>query len=176
MLSVFLARASYYRQVKPWMVWANNVRLGLVMSFSGSHVPLSQRFFSGGSDSLRGFPLNGAGPQGVATLCTQENDPTTCTTQITVPVGGHQLFILNSEGRFPIPLKKGLGGVIFYDGGNVYDRINVRRLFNDYSNTVGFGIRYQTPVGPVRVDIGRNLNPVTGLKATQIFVTLGQSF
>jgi outer membrane translocation and assembly module TamA len=83
---------------------------------------------------------------------------------------------LNSEARFPIPLKKGLGGVIFYDGGNVYDRINLRRLFNDYSNTVGFGIRYQTPVGPVRVDIGRNLNPITGLKSTQIFVTLGQSF
>jgi outer membrane translocation and assembly module TamA len=83
---------------------------------------------------------------------------------------------LNSEARFPIPLKKGLGGVIFYDGGNVYDRINVRRLFNDYSNTLGFGIRYQTPVGPVRVDIGRNLNPITGLKSTQIFVTLGQSF
>ena len=172
----FFGQSSYYRQVKPWMVWANNIRLGMVMSFSGSHVPLSQRFFSGGSDSLRGFPLNGAGPQGVATLCTQENDPTTCTTQITVPVGGHQLFILNSEGRFPIPLKKGLGGVIFYDGGNVYDRINVRRLLSDYSNTVGFGIRYQTPLGPVRVDIGRNLNPVTGLKSTQIFVTLGQSF
>ena len=172
----FFGQASYYRQVKPWMVWANNIRLGLVTSFSGSHVPLSQRFFSGGSDSLRGFPLNGAGPQGVATLCTQENDPATCTTRITVPVGGHQLFIFNSEARFPIPLKKGLGGVIFYDGGNVYDRINFKRLFNDYSNTVGFGIRYQTPVGPVRVDIGRNLNPVTGLKSTQIFVTLGQSF
>lgn len=172
----FFGQAAYYRQVKPWMVWANNVRLGLVRSFSGSHVPLSQRFFSGGSDSLRGFPLNGAGPQGVATLCTKEDDPTTCTAQISVPVGGHQLFIINSEGRFPIPLKKGLGGVIFYDGGNVYDRINFKRLFNDYSNTVGFGIRYQTPVGPVRVDIGRNLNPITGLKSTQIFVTLGQSF
>jgi outer membrane protein insertion porin family len=169
-------QAAYYRQVKPWLVWANSVRLGVVKSFAGSHVPVSQRFFSGGSDSLRGFPLNGAGPQGVATLCTEENDPSTCTAQIRVPVGGQQLFILNSEARFPIPLKKGLGGVIFYDGGNVYDRINFRRLFNDYSNTVGFGIRYQTPVGPVRIDIGRNLNPVTGLKSTQIFVTLGQSF
>jgi outer membrane protein assembly factor BamA len=169
-------QTAYYRQVKPWLVWANSVRLGLVKSFAGSHVPVSQRFFSGGSDSLRGFPLNGAGPQGVATLCTQENDPSTCTALIRVPVGGQQLFILNSEARFPMPLKKGLGGVIFYDGGNVYDRINVRRLFNDYSNTLGFGIRYQTPVGPVRVDIGRNLNPITGLKSTQIFVTLGQSF
>ena len=172
----FFSQASYYREMKPWLVWANNVRLGLVSSFAGSHVPVSQRFFTGGSDSLRGFPLNGAGPQGIATLCTQENDPSTCTAQITVPIGGQQLFIINSEARFPIPLKKGLGGVIFYDGGNVYNRINLKRLFNDYSNTVGFGIRYQTPVGPIRIDIGRNLNPVPGLKSTQIFVTLGQSF
>ena len=47
---------------------------------------------------------------------------------------------------------------------------------NDYTNTVGFGLRYQTPVGPVRVDIGHNLNPSPGLKSTEIFVTLGQSF
>ena len=169
-------QTAYYREMKPWLVWANNLRLGFVTSFGGSHVPVSQRFFSGGSDSLRGFPLNGAGPQGIATLCTQEDDPSTCTAQITVPIGGQQLFIINSEVRFPIPLKKGLGGVIFYDGGNVYNRINLKRLFNDYSNTVGFGFRYQTPVGPVRIDIGRNLNPVPGLRSTQIFITLGQSF
>ena len=145
-------------------------------SFAGSHVPISQRFFSGGSDSLRGFPLNGAGPQGTAVLCTDENDLSTCTSKIRVPIGGHQLFIFNSEGRFPIPLKKGLGGVVFYDGGNVYARLRPPLSFSDYSNTVGFGLRYQTPVGPVRIDIGRNLNPVAGLKSTQIFVTLGQSF
>ena len=87
-----------------------------------------------------------------------------------------QLFIFNSEGRFPIPVKKGLGGVIFYDGGNVYSRIGFSRFFRNYSNTLGFGLRYDTPVGPVRIDIGRNLNPVPGFKSTQIFVTLGQSF
>jgi outer membrane translocation and assembly module TamA len=41
---------------------------------------------------------------------------------------------------------------------------------------VGFGVRYNTPVGPVRFDIGRNLDPVTGFRATQFFVTLGQAF
>ena len=95
------------------------------------------------------------------------------------------LFIFNSEGRFPIPLKKGLGGVIFYDGGNVYRAINISNFFScdrrlepgcGYSNTVGVGLRYQTPVGPLRIDIGQNLNPVPGLKATHLFVTLGQSF
>ena len=65
---------------------------------------------------------------------------------------------------------------MFYDGGNVYNSIGFGSFLNNYSNSVGFGIRYATPVGPVRVDIGRNLNPLPGIKATQIFVTLGQAF
>ena len=171
----FFGQTAFYRQVKPWMVWANNFRLGLIKAFAGSHVPISERFFTGGADSLRGFPLNGAGPQAPATLCTSAN-LATCTATITVPTGGRQLFILNSEGRFPIPVKKGLGGVIFYDGGNVYQAIGFSHFWTNYSNTVGAGIRYQTPVGPIRIDIGRNLNPVPGLKSTNIFITLGQSF
>ncbi len=178
----FFGQSAYYRQMAPWMVWANQVRVGLVDSFGRSHVPISEQFFSGGADSLRGFPLNGAGPQVEATLCTKANDLASCTAKITAPSGGHQLFILNSEGRFPIPINfpspinKNLGGVVFYDGGNVYHSIGFGHFFSNYSNSVGFGLRYQTPVGPVRIDVGQNLNPVPGLKATQLFITLGQSF
>jgi outer membrane protein assembly factor BamA len=172
----FFGQTAYYRRVAPWMVWANDVRLGLVDSFAGSHVPISERFFSGGADSLRGFPLNGAGPQVLATLCTAANNPATCTAKITAPFGGHQLFIFNSEGRFPLPIYKGLGGAVFYDGGNVYNTIGFAHFLSDYSNTVGLGLRYQTPVGPIRIDVGHNLNPVPGLKSTQLFITLGQSF
>ncbi len=178
----FFGQNAYYRQVTPWMVWANEVRVGLVDSFGASHVPISERFFSGGADSLRGFPLNGAGPQLPATLCTQINDPASCTTAIAAPTGGHQLFILNSEGRFPIPINfpspinRNLGAVLFYDGGNVYSNIGFGHFFSDYSNTIGVGLRYQTPIGPIRIDVGHNLNPVPGLKSTQLFITLGQSF
>ena len=176
----FFGQTSYYWEVAPWMVWANNVRVGLMKAFGGSHVPFSEQFFSGGAVSLRGFPLNGAGPQGTATLCTKANDSSTCTAKITVPTGGNELFIFNSEGRFPISTPfsflKGLGGVLFYDGGNVYRRIGFGQFFAGYSNTVGLGVRYHTPLGPVRIDVGRNLNPVPGLNATQLFVTLGQSF
>ena len=66
--------------------------------------------------------------------------------------------------------------VVFYDGGNVYNRISIARFINDYTNTVGVGLRYDTPVGPVRFDIGHNLNPVTGFRSNQFFVTLGQAF
>lgn len=56
---------------------------------------------------------------------------------VTVPVGGRQLFILNSEARFPLGITKALGGVVFYDGGNVYSALNFNNFVNNYSNTVG---------------------------------------
>jgi outer membrane translocation and assembly module TamA len=95
---------------------------------------------------------------------------------VAVPVGGRQLFILNSEIRFPLGIMKALGGVVFYDGGNVYNAINLRDFVDNYTNTLGLGLRYATPIGPVRFDIGHNLNPVTGIKSTQYFITLGQAF
>jgi outer membrane protein insertion porin family len=58
----------------------------------------------------------------------------------------------------------------------VYPSVGVQNFFSRYSNTVGLGLRYETPVGPIRFDVGRNLNPVPGLNATQFFFTLGQAF
>jgi len=172
----YFAQTSYYRQVTKSVVWANSLRLGGVMSFGSSHVPFSERFFSGGADSLRGFALNGAGPQQTAILCTMVNDPSTCTAKVIVPTGGRQLVILNSEARFPLGFRQGLGGVVFYDGGNVYQGIGFRNFFSDFTNTVGFGLRYQTPVGPIRIDLGHLLNSVPGQKSTQVFITVGQAF
>ena len=63
---------------------------------------------------------------------------------------------------------KALGGVVFYDGGNVYSAINLNNFVNNYSNTIGVGLRYSTPIGPIRIDIGRNLNPVPGINSDAI--------
>ncbi len=171
----FLGQTSFYVPVKPWLVWATNFRLGLAEPFGNSDVPLSERFFSGGADSLRGFPINGAGPQRPVAVCTDPTNPATCVL-IAVPVGGNMLFIVNSEARFPIPLKQGLGGAIFYDGGNVYSNINFHQFTGDFTHSVGIGLRYQTPVGPVRFDVGYRITNVPGVNSAQYFVTLGQSF
>ncbi len=138
-------------------------------------MPTSQLFFSGGGTSLRGFPIDGAGPQRLVPFCNVLQGESGCV-NVTVPVGGKQLFILNSEARFPLGITKLLGGVVFYDGGNVYSAINFNNFINNYSNTVGVGLRYSTPIGPVRVDFGRNLNPVPGLNPTQYYITIGQAF
>ena len=119
-------------------------------------IPLPERFFAGGGTSLRGFGLNEAGPR----------DP--CSG---FPVGGLALLAFNQELRFPMKLPwigNRLGGTLFYDGGNVYTDFNHINLkwtppsvteLNYFSHTVGFGLRYPTPVGPVRVDFGYQLNP-----------------
>ncbi|HTK96310.1 MAG TPA: POTRA domain-containing protein [Terriglobales bacterium] len=170
------AQASYYRKTWANITWANSVRVGLEQPFAGSHVPVSEKFFTGGGSTLRGFPLNGAGPQHVITACGDPADKSTCA-PITVPVGGQQLLILNSELRIPTPaIKKGLGFAVFYDGGNVFDRIGFHNFGGQYTNNVGFGVRYDTPVGPVRIDLGHNLDGVPGVKSTQLFITIGQAF
>ena len=121
-----------------------------------SVIPLPERFFAGGGTSLRGFGLNQAGPR----------DP--CTG---FPIGGLAILVFNQELRFPMKLPfvgNRLGGTIFYDGGNVYTDVNHISLawkapsttnLNYFSHTIGFGLRYPTPVGPVRVDFGYQLNP-----------------
>ena len=164
-----------YYQPLPWgLVFANSVRIGLAAPFSNSRVPTSERFFAGGGTTLRGFPINEAGPIRYVPFCPAGQ--TTGCPSVPVPIGGDQLFIFNSELRFPIPIMKNLGGVTFYDGGNVYRRINFPSFIRNYTNTVGIGLRYSTPVGPVRIDVGRNLNPPLGISATQFFITLGQAF
>jgi outer membrane protein assembly factor BamA len=169
-----LAQSAYYKNLSG-VVWANSLRLGMEAPFTGSHVPISQTFFTGGGSTLRGFPLNGAGPQHTVTACGNPADPGTCSL-IQVPTGGPALLILNSELRIPLPIIKNLGLVTFYDGGNVFDRIGFKNFGRLYSNSVGLGLRYATPVGPVRVDVGHNLSAVPGISATQFFITLGQAF
>src|SRR5581483_265519 len=168
------AQYALYKPVHS-MVFANSVRLGLAAPFANSFVPTSQLFFSGGGTSLRSFPIDEAGPQRLVPFCNVLQGQSGCV-NVTVPVGGRQLLILNSELRFPLHINKSLGGVVFYDGGNVYRAINFRSLINDYTNTVGVGLRYATPIGPVRFDIGRNLNPVPGIHPLQYYITIGQAF
>jgi len=157
------------------MVLANSVRLGIAAPFAGSFVPTSQLFFSGGGTTLRSFPIDEAGPQRIVPFCNVLQGQSGCV-NVTIPVGGKQIFILNSEARFPTHIAKPLGTVIFYDGGNVYSAVNFHNFVNNYTNTVGIGLRYATPIGPIRFDIGRNLNPVPGINPTQYYITIGQAF
>lgn len=167
-------QSAYYKRIFHNTIWANSIRIGLAEPFAGSRVPLSEEFFSGGGNTLRGFPLDGAGPQRQVPVCSSSS-ATDCT-RIQVPSGGNEMLILNSEFRIPLPIQKGLGIVAFYDGGNVFPYVGFHNFTSLYSNNIGIGLRYATPVGPIRIDLGRNLNPVSGIKATQYFLSIGQAF
>jgi outer membrane translocation and assembly module TamA len=85
-------------------------------------------------------------------------------------------LLINSEARIPLSIKKGLGVVLFYDGGNVFPSVGFHDFTSLYSNNAGIGLRYATPVGPIRFDLGRNLNPIPGITPTQYFISIGQAF
>jgi outer membrane protein insertion porin family len=148
-----------------------NVAPGQSAPSDATLIPLAERFFSGGGNSHRGFGLNQAGPR----------DPATGS-----PLGGSALFLNNVELRLPplnLPfLQDNVSLAIFDDAGNVFTDGNsmLHSLWHwrqknpqlclqqstssqcnyDYiSNAVGLGIRYRTPVGPIRFDLGYNLNP-----------------
>ena len=147
-------RNATYHRIGRDMVLARSLQFGWIHNLGGNPVdiPLAERFFSGGASSNRAFPDNQAGPRDIGT----SNTPATG-----FPLGGNAVLFHSTELRFPL-IGNNLGGVLFHDIGNVYAdvadltfRYRQRNIqdFNYAVNAVGFGIRYRTPIGPIRVDI-----------------------
>ena len=128
-------------------------------------LPASERFFAGGDTTVRGFALDQLG-----TPATIDKDG--------FPIGGNALVILNAELR--IPVRGGLGAVGFVDAGNVFAKTTAIDL-GAFRSAVGFGIRYRSPVGPIRVDMGFKMNrrdivPGRLEDRTALHISLGQAF
>ena len=180
-----------YRQLPGKLVFAAGVRVGLARGFTltlpavptfvlsgdgflvrqkGDEVtviqdlPASERFFAGGDSTVRGFALDrlGYGP-------TIDGNG--------FPTGGNAMLVLNSELRVPVtgPLQV----VGFVDAGNVFDRVSHLRL-RSIRGAAGFGFRYRSPIGPIRVDLGFNLDrqDFTGSRErlTAFHFSIGQAF
>jgi len=201
----FNGKNSTYYTLTPHLVFARLTQFGVVSHFGGLYsvtipasngeppqvietdeIPITQRFFMGGSQSMRGFSINQAGPR----------DPVTG-----YPIVGNALFLNSVELRSFFAQRR-LGVVLFEDAGNVYTSIREMRLLKvtqsspedfDYtSHAVGLGFRFKTPVGPLSFDLGYSLNPprydvvtvVNGVSNTEVqrlsnfqfFLSFGQSF
>lgn len=199
---LFFQNSSYHSfGVRRW-VFARTTRFGIEEPYGGasqSFVPLPERYYAGGSSSHRGFAINQAGPRDQVTG---------------FPVGGNALFLNIFELRTPsvaLPfLESGVSAVLFHDMGNVYTSVeemvkglgrasqrNITRCrdlssagqcdFTYTSHSIGAGLRYKTPIGPVRFDLGYNLNPtryairngVPAFRTTSrinFFFSIGQTF
>ncbi len=176
---VLVRNANYYRIGKK-LVFARQITFGTLNAFHtpagltpAEAIPLAERFFGGGSITDRAFPENEAGPRDIGTPA----GPGAPATQPTgFPLGGNALLFNNLELRFPL-IGNNISGVIFHDAGNVYTTIGDLSIrfhqpneqnFNYMAQAIGFGIRYKTPIGPVRADIAYALNPTkfVGFKGT----------
>ena len=168
--SVF-TQFSLFRPAKGAVI-AASARFGWNQPYGRTRsLPITERYFAGGSTTLRGFSLDDAGP-----ISAPRIDPGSPGGVRLAPAGGNALTIVNLEYRFPIPfLFSGLGGAVFYDTGTVFERISDFGV-GDFTHTLGYGLRYQTPLGPIRVDFGFNLNRQPGESLNKAFLTLGHAF
>jgi outer membrane protein insertion porin family len=162
-----------------------------VIDDSERRLPISERFFSGGATTLRGFKFETAGPQIVFEPAPTANDsclnpdrkpPNQCTLPTLIPLGGDAMAVFNFELRYPLSSRVRL--VPFYDLGNVFNRVSDFR-YGNMTSSVGVGVRINTPLGPIGVDYGRLLNPpsfFTNSGATlrqpsgALHIRLGQTF
>lgn len=160
-LRFFLTHQRYLEvKTAPKLIFASNLQLGLARAYDSNkqRIPISERFFSGGSNTLRGFGFQLAGPRDADGR----------------PTGGNALVVVSSEMRFPVVKK--LAGVVFHDSGNVFRRLSKLNI-KDFSNTVGAGLRLNTPLGPVRVDFGYLINPsISRERGYRVHFNFGQAF
>jgi outer membrane protein insertion porin family len=159
-----LIRNSSFTRIGRDLVFARSTQFGVIIPVNASAVdiPLPERFFSGGSTTLRSFPENQAGPRDLVTG---------------FPLGGNALLINNLELRFPL-FGDNLRGVLFEDAGNVYQSFSTIgfqfrqpniQSFNYMVQDIGIGFRYRTPIGPVRLDFSFSPNAprFNGFKGTE---------
>ncbi len=148
----------YFQPLGSYVVLAWRNQLGYARPILNStSIPVFKRFFSGGSYSVRGYSYRSLGPR-------DEQDN---------PIGGNSLWEGNIELRFPF--YRDFGVVLFYDYGEVFAQTRYYSL-PALSTTTGLGLRYNTAIGPIRIDYGYKLKPFQGTERYKIYVSIGQAF
>ncbi|MFW6124403.1 MAG: POTRA domain-containing protein [Acidobacteriota bacterium] len=144
-------------QVLPRITFSMTSRLGL----GRGRMPIHERFFAGGSNSFRGSSFDELGPRDPGSL---------------EPIGGKALFLVNFELSFPIiSYLKDLHGTVFYDKGNLFykrSQFDLREL----QDAIGAGLRYTTPLGPVRFELGWHLDAPPEKKQPLVIIAIGHVF
>ncbi len=145
-----------------------NARIGYINSLEDQPVPLFERYFTGGINSLRGYKPRTIGP-------TLQIPSTTTGPDETFVYGGDKLLLFNAEYEFPIYDPAGFRGVLFIDAGNAYSENQNYEVFNLKSNW-GFGLRWISPFGPLRFEWGLPFKPQPGEDKIVFNFTIGSSF
>ncbi|MBF0556396.1 MAG: outer membrane protein assembly factor BamA, partial [Nitrospirae bacterium] len=148
----------YYRGLSENLVLAASFRTGIAQGWNQTvDLPIVERFFLGGSTTVRGYGQDDLGPKGV------NGDPT----------GGNAFLMGNLELRANVIDNFSI--VPFIDAGNVWNDLN-RYSPDDLRYTTGLGVRYMTPVGPLRLDYGHLLTRAADERAGRFYFSIGQAF
>jgi outer membrane protein insertion porin family len=165
-------RHRFYVDLGLNMVLKSNVNWGLVTSPSPAGLPIFERYFIGGPMSVRGFFRNSLGPMISTPLSQAPSAPTTSFT-----VGGTEQLIFNLEYEFPIFQQVGIRGVTFIDGGNAFDRaLDYADKLAQFRYAWGFGVRWFSPIGPLRFEWGFPFSPLEGERDSVFEFSIGNFF
>ena len=154
-------QTTWFFPVKKLAVLALSARAGRAWPHKDTpEVPIHERFYLGGGTTVRGYPQDSIGPPGDEATSSK------------IPTGGTSMVQLNAEVRFGSA--EGFGVVLFSDAGNVW--VNERILFNGLRSSYGAGIRYHTPVGPLRIDYGQKIHRLSGETPGELHFNIGHAF
>ncbi len=156
----YLASSGWYL---PFFAGTNfflNGKWGYITQNPGGDLPLYEKFYLGGINSIRGFKFNDISP----------SDPATGQR-----IGGEQMVQFNFEYIFPLIEKAGLKGLVFFDAGNVWSKDQSIDLGN-LRKSAGVGVRWYSPIGPLRLEWGYNLEPQPGESQSNWEFTIGTFF
>lgn len=155
-----IADSAWFFPLPLWdLVYSLRGQIGYARGWGGQELPLFERFFLGGATSLRGQKTRSVGPKD-------------STGEV---IGGDTELLFNTELLIPIPLVPHLRVALFFDAGNAYG-FGVPFDPTDLRYAAGAGIRFNSPLGPMRLDYGFNLNKQPGEKTGQINFTVGAPF
>jgi outer membrane protein insertion porin family len=159
----FYRLGGFYGRYFPWKYLSSTFFLrataGTIKNYGGGSLPIYEKYFVGGIDSVRGFKYGEAGP----TDSTGE------------PIGSESQLFFNAEWIFPIWKPAGLKGVMFFDYGAGFDG-GKGWFFDGLRPAAGFGIRWNSPFGPIRIEFGVNLSPKEGERRTVFDFALGTQY
>ena len=153
------------------MVHSLGVRLGCGLGDSGAseeELPLFKRYFPGGINSVRGYDTRSLGPE-------EEFREDDGVSYVKEAIGGSQQLIITNELIFPVLADAGLKAVVFVDAGNAFTASGGIDL-GDLRYAVGWGIRWLSPMGPLRIEVGYPLDPKDGEDSSIVQFSLGAPF
>ncbi|PLX85979.1 MAG: outer membrane protein assembly factor BamA [Desulfuromonas sp.] len=174
--SKYILDHRHFFPVKWGTVFSVHGRLGYIQKVGGEEIPIDERFFLGGISTLRGFKTREVGPR--VRTAIQSIDPETgivgAESKDYQYIGGDKAAYINFEYLFPVAKEMGLKGLIFFDTGNAWGEDE--DFFTGMRYSAGAGIRWFSPMGPMRLEWGYNLDPEEDEERSQFEFSLGRFF